>query len=85
MVISIGELQRNISLLKTLKEPLIVIDKRTNKKVAIIEPIKEESEVEKLEIFKEKPDIKNIHIKDVDKAFEEAYTEFLREKYGISG
>ena len=32
MIVSIGELQKNISLIKNTKEPIIVIDKRTKKR-----------------------------------------------------
>ena len=85
MVISISELQRNISILKNLKEPLIIVDKRTKKEIAKIEPIQKRSEREKLEIFKQKPHIRSdIYVEDIDKAFEEVYIEHLRKKYGLS-
>ena len=40
MTISMGELQKNISILKKIKEPLIVVDKRAKKQIAIIIPLK---------------------------------------------
>jgi len=56
MLVSVGELQKNISLLNNIKEPIIVIDKRSNKKIARIEPIKNND----LDLFNEliKDDIK---------------------------
>ena len=40
MTISIGELQKKISILKKIKEPLIVVDKRAKKQIVIITPLK---------------------------------------------
>ena len=37
--VSIGDIQKNISILTKLKEPILVVDKRKNKKTAIIYPI----------------------------------------------
>ena len=81
MVISIGELQKNISLLKNLKEPLIVIDRRTNKEVAFIQPIGQSDE-EILQELLVKEVKKRKDVKDVDSAFEEVYTQELKRKYG---
>jgi hypothetical protein len=82
MIVSIGELQKNISLIKNTKEPIIVIDKRTKKKIAKIEPIKEENDLElfnKLLSFEKKVD-KPYSKKD----FEKIYTDHLKKKYDIS-
>ena len=82
MIVSIGELQKNISLIKNTKEPIIVIDKRTKKKIAKIEPIKEENDLElfnKLLSFEKKVD-KAYSKKD----FENIYTDYLKKKYDIS-
>jgi hypothetical protein len=81
MIISIGELQKNVSLIKNTKEPIIVIDKRTKKKIAKIEPIKEND----LELFNKLLSFK----KKVDKPysrkdFENIYTDHLKKKHGIS-
>ena len=81
MIVSIGELQKNISLIKNTKEPIIVIDKRTKKKIAKIEPIKEND----LELFNKLLSFK----KKVDKPysrkdFENIYTDHLKKKHGIS-
>jgi MinD superfamily P-loop ATPase len=82
MIVSIGELQKNISLIKNTKEPIIVIDKRTKKRIAKIEPIKEENDLElfnKLLSFEKKVD-KAYSKKD----FENIYTDYLKKKYDIS-
>jgi len=82
MIISIGELQKNISIIKKAKEPIIVIDKRTGQKIAKITPLKEESDLDLLNRL-------NSFEKRVDKPykkedFEKPYTEHLKEKYGLS-
>ena len=82
MTISIGELQKNISILKKIKEPIIVVDKRTNKKIAKIEPIEEKDDMKLLEKILSMP-------KKVDKPytkedFEMVYEEHLKEKYGFN-
>jgi len=82
MIISIGELQKNISIIKKAKEPIIVIDKRTGQKIAKITPLKEESDLDLLNRL-------NSFEKRVDKPYkreelEKAYTEHLKEKYGLS-
>jgi hypothetical protein len=79
MIISIGELQKNISLLKKAKEDIIVIDKRTGKKIARIEPIREDND---LELFNEiVKDLKPAGKVATKKDIENAYIEHLREKY----
>ena len=83
MTISIGELQKNISIIKKAKEPIIVIDKRTGKKIAKIMPLKEEND--DLELFNElikdlKPESKVATRED----FEKVYTEHLKEKYDFN-
>jgi len=82
MIISIGELQKNISIIKKAKEPIIVIDKRTGQKIAKITPLKEENDLDLLNRL-------NSCEKRVDKPykredFEKVYTEHLKEKYGLS-
>ena len=82
MTISIGELQKNISILKKVKEPIIVVDKRTGEKVAKIEPIRKEKDDIKLfnELIEDlKPESKTATRED----FEKVYTEHLKEKYGF--
>ncbi len=82
MTISIGELQKNISIIKKAKEPIIVVDKRTGEKIAKITPLKEEDD---LELFNElisdlKPEDKVATKED----FEKVYIEHLKEKYGFN-
>ena len=82
MQISIGELQKNISVLKKLKETLFVIDKRTNKKIARIEPINENEDLKILsEIagsLNSKKTVKNL------KEFNKVYVNEISKKYNIS-
>jgi len=82
MTISIGNLQKDISILKKINEPLIVIDKRSKKRIAKILPLKEERDdlelFNKLDSFEKK--VNNYTKKD----FEKVYTEHLKEKYDIS-
>ncbi len=80
MTISIGELQKNISILKNLEEPLEVVDKRSKRVVAVIYPKKQESIVEKLGGSLKS----DIVVEDLEEAIERAKYEYLKEKYGIS-
>ena len=79
MTVSVGELQKNISMLNDIKEPIIVIDKRSKKQIAKIEPIKDND----LDLLEEllKDDI--VLDKDIvgKENFEEIYSEYLSEKY----
>ncbi len=79
MMVSVGELQKNISMLNDIKEPIIVIDKRSKKQIAKIEPIKDND----LDLLEEllKDDI--VLDKDIvgKENFEEIYSEYLSEKY----
>ncbi len=79
MVISISELQKNISILSNLKEPILVKDKRKNKIVAKIEPIGEEDFLKKLE--KRAPS--KVKIDNLEEAIEQAKEAVWRKKYGI--
>ena len=83
MTISIGELQKNISIIKKAKEPIIVVDKRTGKKIAKIMPLKEENDdlelLKKLNSFEKK--VNKSYTKE---DFEKAYEEHLNEKYNLN-
>lgn len=79
--VSIGEIQKNISLITKLKESVSVVDKRKNKVVAIITPAHESSVVDEL-AGKYAHLAKNV--KNLDEAKEKAMIEAMREKYGIS-
>ena len=82
MTISIGELQKNISIIKKAKEPIIVVDKRTGKKIAKIMPLKESDDLEllkKLNSFEKK-----VNKSYTREDFEKAYEEHLNEKYNLN-
>ena len=79
--ISIGEIQKNISLLTKLKEAITVIDKRKNKKVAVIYPLHEESIIDALA---GKYQNRVPKVEDLEKVKKEAFAEAMREKYGLS-
>jgi len=83
MTISVSDLQKNISILKKINENIIVIDKKTGKKIAKIEPIKEENK--DLELFNDlikdlTPTGKIATKEDIKNSFEE----HLKEKYGFN-
>ncbi len=82
--IGIGELQKNMGILTHLTEALTIVDKRKNKKVAVVYPIEDlqGSVVDKLAGSLGK--YTNIKIDDLDKAKEEAMMEAMKEKYGFS-
>ena len=81
MTISIGELQKNISIIKKAKEPIIVIDKKTNRQIAKIEPIKDND----LDLFDELMQFEKKVDKEYSKEdFEKVYTSSLKAKYGIN-
>jgi len=83
MTISIGNLQKNISILKKINEPLIVVDKRNKKRIAKILPLKEETD--DLELFNKLDSFeKKVNKPYTREDFEKAYTEHLKEKYDIS-
>ena len=79
--VSIGEIQKNISLITKLKESISVVDKRKNKIVAIITPAYETSVVDSLAgkyAYLAKT------VENLDEAKEAAMVEAMREKYGLS-
>jgi hypothetical protein len=78
MIISISELQKNISILGNLKEPLLVKDKRKNRIVAKIVPVEEGDFLDELE--RRAP--VGICVEDLESAIQEAREIALREKYG---
>ena len=78
--ISIGELQKNISFITNIDSAIIVTDKRKNRDVAIIYPIKQNSIVDKL-AGKYANKAKDINLED---AKEFALKEAFGQKYGLS-
>ena len=81
MTISIGELQKNISIIKNAKEPIIVIDKKSKKKIAVIEPIKDYD----MDLFNELMRFdKKVDKEYSKKDFENIYSSHLKAKYGLN-
>jgi len=79
--ISIGEIQKNISLLTQLSDVFMIVDKRKNRNVAIVYPIKTNSIIASM-AGKYKDRVAKIE--DLEKAKDEAMHEVLGEKYGLS-
>jgi len=79
--ISIGEIQKNISLLTKLTEAFTIVDKRKNQNVAIVYPIKKHSIIESLS-GKYKNRVSKVD--DLEMAKEEAMKQAMEEKYGLS-
>ena len=80
--LSIGDIQKNISLLTKQQDIFAIVDKRKNKRVAIVYPIKENSIISSLAgKYKNRVKQKNV---DLQEAKEIAMYEAMREKYGLS-
>ena len=78
--ISIGEIQKNITLITKLTEAITIVDKRKNKDVAIVYPVKKHSIIASL-AGKYKDQIEKVN--DLEMAKEEAMQQALREKYDL--
>ena len=79
--ISIGELQKNISLLTQLTEAFTIVDKRKNKSVATVYPIKKNSIVSSM-AGKYRNRVQRVD--NLEEAKEIAMSRALGEKYGLS-
>jgi len=80
--LSIGDIQKNISLLTKQQEVFAIIDKRKNKRVAIVYPIQKNSIISTMAgKYKNRVKQKNV---DLQEAKEIAMNETMREKYGLS-
>ncbi len=79
--ISIGDIQKNISLLTKLTEAFTIVDKRKNKSVAVVYPIKEHSIIETL-AGKYRNRVERVDSLEIAK--EESMKEAMSEKYGLS-
>jgi len=79
--ISIGDIQKNISLLTQLTDVFAIIDKRKNQRVAIVYPIKKYSIIGSM-AGKYKNRVSACD--DLEKAKEMAMMEVMGEKYGLS-
>ena len=80
--LSIGDIQKNISLLTKQQDIFAIVDKRKNKRVAIVYTIKENSIISSL-AGKYKNRIKQKNV-DLQEAKEIAMYEAMKEKYGLS-
>jgi hypothetical protein len=81
MIIGVSELQKNISIIRNLKETLHVIDKKTNELLATILPANKKSNTSLTEQLAGSM-ANDIVIDDIDKAYHDAKEKELREKYG---
>ena len=80
--VSIGDLQKNISLLTKIDDSLTIIDKRKNRAVAIVYPIEQNSVAKNL-AGKYKNRV-NKTTKPLQEIKEKALKEAFGEKYGLS-
>ena len=81
MTIGVSELQKNISMIRNLKETLYVVDKKTNEILATILPHKKEKKKSLTEQLAGSM-ANGIVVEDIDKAYYEAKEKELIEKYG---
>ena len=83
MTIGVSELQKNISIIRNLKETLHVIDKKTNELLATIIPNKQNNE-EGLSLTDRLAGsmANGIVVDDLDAAIKQAYHDEMMEKYG---
>jgi len=81
MTIGVSELQKNISIIRNLKETLYVIDKKTNELLATILPNKKEQKKSLTEELAGSM-ANGIIIDDLDKAISKAYDDEMMKKYG---
>ena len=80
--VSIGDLQKNISLLTKIDDSLTIVDKRKNRAVAIVYPIKQNSVAKNLAGKYKNRVTKNT--KSLQEIKEEALIEAFGKKYGLS-
>lgn len=79
--ISIGEIQKNITLITKLTEAITIVDKRKNQDVAIVYPVKKHSIIASLAgKYKDKVE----KVGDLKIAKEEAIKQAMAEKYDLS-
>jgi hypothetical protein len=79
--VSIGEIQKNISLLTQLTDVFTIVDKRKNKRVAIVYPIKKHSIIDSIA---GKYQNRVTPCDDLSRAKEIAMMETMGDKYGLS-
>ena len=78
--VSIGEIQKNITLITKLTEAVTIVDKRKNQDVAIVYPLKKDSIIASL-AGKYKNRVAKVD--DLEAAKEEAMKQALAEKYDL--
>ena len=78
--ISIGEIQKNITLITKLTEAITIVDRRKNKDVAIVYPVKKHSIISSL-AGKYKDQVEKVD--DLKMAKEEAMKQAMSEKYDL--
>lgn len=78
--ISIGEIQKNITLITKLTEAITIVDKRKNKDVAVVYPVKKHSIIPSL-AGKYKDQVEKVD--DLEMAKEEAMKQAMSEKYDL--
>jgi len=81
MTIGVSELQKNISIIRNLKETLYVVDKKTNEILATILPNKKEKKKSLTEQLAGSM-ANGIVVDDLDKAISEAYADAMIQKHG---
>lgn len=81
LVVSIGDIQKNISLLTQLTDAFAIVDKRKKRRVAIVYPIKKHSIVSSMA---GKYKSRTIKCDDLEYAKEMGLMEAMKEKYGFS-
>ncbi|QOG11602.1 hypothetical protein [Arcobacter sp. FWKO B] len=79
--IGIGEIQKNTSILSKISEVIEIVDKRQNKKIAVVYPVKQSSVID---ILAGKYKNRVCKIDDIDKAKEDLMIVAMKAKYDIS-
>jgi hypothetical protein len=79
--VSIGEIQKNISILTNLTEPLNVIDGRKKEHIAIITPVRQNISVKELGAKYKNRIPAELRGVDTKIAFESAMSEYVDKKY----
>jgi len=79
--VSIGDIQKNITLITKLTEVITIVDKRKNQDVAIVYPIKKHSIIASL-AGKYKDQVEKVD--NLEMAKEEAMKQAMAEKHGLS-
>ena len=86
MIMGVSELQKNISIIRNLKESLQVIDKKTNEVLAIITPVNNKNKQDDITvklagIFSDYK-LPEKYNGDLDAAIEDAYHMEMMKRYG---